>query len=93
MTKSKRKALLLRALDSDDEDIQQAIFRVVDLQGAKEFVLTPLPEDSPELDAHTDHCCQYHKRCKYAYSKKDLKQCTVANGTKPASFACNCEWM
>ena len=39
-------------------------------------------------NAHTEHCCAVHRRCKYSDS-----DCPVTTGALPASHPCNCEWM
>ncbi len=98
MTKDELKAVIMRALDNDDDLVQSALLEAADLQGAQEFVLTPLPEDDygpTGRDTHTEHCCQYHKRCKYAWHDDPGQpfKCSVVRGTKPASYPCNCEHM
>lgn len=44
--------------------------------------------DADKKDAHTEHCCAEHKRCKY-----QNKKCTVTSGRKKPSYPCNCEHM
>lgn len=55
----------------------------------KTFSLIEPPElDAEKRDAHTEHCCIKHHRCKYGNLK-----CTVVLGKKKPSYPCNCDFM
>jgi (p)ppGpp synthase/HD superfamily hydrolase len=55
-----------------------------------EFMLANSKLDAFPKDVHTEHCCGEHKHCKYG---QEDDACTVARGTKLASYRCNCAWM
>lgn len=41
--------------------------------------------NSDKKDAHTEHCCIDHNRCKF-----NNKNCTVVSGRKKQSYPCKC---
>lgn len=49
----------------------------------------PLVDVSTFKDVHTEHCCIRHG-CKYAFGGQQItgNTCTVVNGSKRQSFAC-----
>lgn len=52
----------------------------------KQFpIVEPPYEDAHKKDAHTEHCCVTHRKCRYG-----SKKCTVVSGEKNPSYPCSC---
>jgi len=56
-----------------------------DAEISKVRVMLDGAEPEENRDVHTEHCCGFHKACKY-----DNDRCPVATGAKRPSYPCNC---